>query len=93
MNTQNIQSVSQFRANASSAMKDMDETGSPLVLTQNGKAAAVVVSPREWEKMQESLAMLQLLVQRQQEISAGNRVDFDEGMDRMDAMIEARGAR
>lgn len=93
MNAQNIQSLSQFRANASSAVKELGETGSPLVLTQNGKAAAVLVSPREWEKTQESLAMLQMLVLRQQEVNAGKVVDFDEGMDHIDAMIAAHRAR
>ena len=93
MNTQNIQSLSHFRANATTMVKEIRETGNPLVLTQNGKAAAVVVSPEEWEATQESLAMLQLLALRFDEVKQGRTVDFDEGMDRIDAMIEAHNGQ
>lgn len=89
MNTQNIQSLTEFRQNANSIIKEIGETGSSVVITQNGRAAAVVVSPQEWEKMQESLAMLQLVAIRRQEINAGETVAFDEGMSTIDAMIEA----
>jgi prevent-host-death family protein len=93
MNTQNIQSLTQFRQNANAVIKEVAETGSPVILTQNGRAAAVVVSPQEWEKTQESLAMLQLVAIRRQEINAGKAVDFDEGMRKIDAMIEAHHGR
>ncbi|ATD80509.1 MULTISPECIES: type II toxin-antitoxin system Phd/YefM family antitoxin [Desulfovibrio] len=90
MNTQDIQSLSHFRANATTMVKKVRETGNPLILTQNGKAAAVVVSPEEWESTQESLAMLQLLALRLDEVKNERTVDFDEGMDQIDAMIEAQ---
>lgn len=88
MNTQNIQSLSHFRANATALVKEVRETGSPLILTQNGKAAAVVVSPEEWEATQESLAMLQLLAMRFDDVKQGRTVDFNEGMDQIDSIIE-----
>lgn len=90
MNTQDIQSLSHFRANATTMVKKVRETGNPLILTQNGKAAAVVVSPEEWESTQESLAMLQLLALRLDEVKNERTVDFDKGMDQIDAMIEAQ---
>ena len=93
MSTQNIQSLSYFRANATTMVKEIRETGNPLVLTQNGKASAVVVSPEEWEATQESLAMLQLLALRLDEVKQGRTVDFDEGMGRIDAMIEAHNGQ
>ena len=93
MNTQNIQSLTQFRQNANAVIKEVAETGSPVVLTQNGRAAAVVVSPQEWKRTQESLAMLQMIALRRQEINAGKMVDFDEGMHKVDAMIEAHNGQ
>jgi prevent-host-death family protein len=93
VNTQNIQSLTQFRQNANAVIKEVAETGSPVVLTQNGRAAAVVVSPQEWKKTQESLAMLQMVAIRRGEINNGKVLDFDEGLRRIDAMIEARNDR
>ncbi len=89
MNLQNIQPLSYFRANAHSVMKEIRETGTPVVLTQNGVAAGVVVSPQEWETTQESLAMLRMIAIRRQEVSTGRTIGFNEGMDMVDAMIEA----
>lgn len=89
MNIQNIQSLTQFRQNANAVIKEIAETATPVVITQNGRAAAVVVSPQEWERTQESLALLQMVALRRQEINAGKVVDFDEGMRKVDAMIEA----
>lgn len=91
MSLQNIQPLSYFRANAHAVMKEIRETGTPVVLTQNGVAAGVVVSPQDWEATQESLAMLRMVAIRKQEIHAGRTIGFDEGVDRIDALIEARG--
>lgn len=93
MPLQNIQPLSYFRANARAVMAELEETGNPIILTQNGKAAAVLVSPGEWEKHQESMAMLRLLTLRRQEAMEGSGVDFEEGMDRIDNLMDERRAR
>ena len=93
MDIQNIQSLTQFRQNANAVIKEVAETGSPVVITQNGRAAAVVVSPQEWKRTQESLAMLQMVAIRRQEINTGKAIGFDEGMRAIDAMIETHNGR
>lgn len=93
MSLQNIQPLSYFRANAHAVMKNIRETGTPVVLTQNGVAAGVVVSPQEWEATQECLAMLRMVAVRRQEVNGGRTVDFDEGMNRIDALIEAHNGK
>ncbi len=67
-NLHTIQPLSYFRANAHAVMKDIRETGTPVVLTQNGVAAGVVVSPKEWAATQESLAMLRMVAVRGQTV-------------------------
>lgn len=44
----NIQSITNFRQKTDAMIKEVNETGSPLFLTHNGKTAAVVVSPTLW---------------------------------------------
>lgn len=87
----NIHSVTDFRQQANALIKEVNETESPLFLTHNGRAAAVVVSPGLWRKTQDSLAMLQLLALREKEADADGETGFDQGMDRIDAMIDAHG--
>ena len=93
MNIQNIQSLTQFRQNANAVIKEIAESGTPVVLTQNGRAAAVVISPQEWKKTQESLAMLQMIAICRQEINADKVFDFDEGRSKIDSMIETYNGR
>ena len=47
--SRDVQSLSTFKRDTSKLLKQMKETGQPLVLTVNGKAAAVLVDPDEYE--------------------------------------------
>jgi prevent-host-death family protein len=43
--------VGEFKTHASRLLRKLHETGRPLVITQNGKASAVVLTPDEFEKL------------------------------------------
>ncbi|MGH9818735.1 MAG: type II toxin-antitoxin system Phd/YefM family antitoxin, partial [Pyrinomonadaceae bacterium] len=43
--TRDIQTLSEFKQNASKLIKQLQETRQPVVLTVNGKPAAVVQDP------------------------------------------------
>jgi len=47
--SRDIQSLSVFKRDAAKFLKLMKETGEPLVLTVNGKPAAVVLDPQDYE--------------------------------------------
>lgn len=47
--TRDIQSLSVFKRDSSKFLKQMKKTGQPIVLTVNGKAAAVVHDPDSYE--------------------------------------------
>jgi prevent-host-death family protein len=48
--TRDIQSLSVFKRDSSKFLKQMKKTGQPIVLTVNGKAAAVVHDPDSYEE-------------------------------------------
>ena len=48
-----IQSLSTFKRDTSKFLKQMNETGEPLVLTVNGKPAAVVLHPEEYDLLRD----------------------------------------
>ena len=52
--TRDIKSLSAFKQNASKLVKQVQETKQPLVLTVNGKPAAVVQDPDSYQQMIES---------------------------------------
>ncbi|MGB7070813.1 MAG: type II toxin-antitoxin system Phd/YefM family antitoxin [Pyrinomonadaceae bacterium] len=47
--TRDIQSLSVFKRDSSKFIKQIKKTGQPIVLTVNGKAAAVVLDPDSYE--------------------------------------------
>ncbi len=48
-----IQSLSTFKRDSAKFLEQIKKTGEPLVLTVNGKPAAVVLDPEDFELMQE----------------------------------------
>jgi len=60
--SQSIKPVSHVKAHASELIRDMQDAGSPpVIITQNGEARAVLMGIRDFEDMQESLALLKVL--------------------------------
>ena len=55
---QDIRSMSEFRAGIASFIKQVHDTKRPLVITQHGKGAAVLLDVGEYEDMQEKLELL-----------------------------------
>ena len=53
-----IKPVSEFRANAAELIEHVRATGRPLVLTQRGQSAAVVLDVAEYEHLVEELELL-----------------------------------
>lgn len=63
-----IKSITYFKANASTVLDDLRE---PWVITQNGEAKAVVQDVAEYERTQETVALLKMLAIGRAEASAG----------------------
>ena len=55
---QDIRSMSEFRTGIASFLKQVHDTKRPLVITQHGKGAAVLLDVGEYETMQEKLELL-----------------------------------
>ena len=53
--TRDIHSMTTFKRNSSTLMKLMKKTGRPLVLTVNGKAAAVMIEASAYREVAEQL--------------------------------------
>ena len=73
-----IKPISWLKNNAKQLIESVDTTGNPMIITQNGEAKAVVMNVREYDQMQESLALLRLLADSSADVEAGNLRDSDE---------------
>ncbi len=69
-----IISLSDFKSDASQWLKRLQEESDAVVLTQNGRASAVVQSYETFQRQQQALLMLKLLAQGEADIAAGRLV-------------------
>ncbi len=76
--TDSIISLSAFKSDASRLLARMREEPGVLVLTQNGRASAVVQDYAQYQAQQEGLLMLKLLVQGEADIAQGRLIPQEE---------------
>ncbi|MCK5193885.1 MAG: type II toxin-antitoxin system Phd/YefM family antitoxin [Desulfobulbaceae bacterium] len=56
---QDIRSMTEVRSSIASFLKQVHDTKRPLIITQHGKSAAVLLDVNEYETMQEKIELLQ----------------------------------
>ena len=69
--TRDIQPVTEFRANAAQFIEQVRETGEPLILTQHGRSAAVLLDVDAYEAMMDELELLRDVRQAEDQVAAG----------------------
>jgi prevent-host-death family protein len=69
--TTHIQPISYLKANAAQVLRDLAIDQRPLVITQNGEAAAVLQDVSSFEKNQEAMALLKILAIGNMQIEKG----------------------
>lgn len=74
---QDIQPVSDFRAHASAMLDHVRESGRPMVLTQRGRGAAVLLDIGAYQALLEENETLRDVLQGREEIKAGQGLDHD----------------
>jgi len=72
---QDIHSLSEFRTGITSFLKQIHSTKRPIVITQHGKSAAVLLDAGVFEAMQEKLELLQDVQTSIKQIESGKGID------------------
>jgi prevent-host-death family protein len=85
--TPKIIPISDLRQDASGIIKRISTSREPLFITQRGRAAAVMVSMKEYENTQHELEILRLLARGEKEIEAGAGFSLEEVMAEADALL------
>jgi prevent-host-death family protein len=88
---QAIKPISHVKAHAAAIIRDVAETGNPVVITQNGEAKAVLIDVREYDSMRESLAMLKMLAVSSREVKQGKTRDADDVFADLQAKLVSKG--
>jgi len=70
--SRDIQPVTDFRANAARCIEQVQATGEPVILTQHGRSAAVLLDVDSHEDTLDELALLRDLREAAQQVASGN---------------------
>ena len=82
--SQDIQPLSAFRANAAGFLKNLRDSKRPLVLTQHGKSAAVVLDVTQYEALLEEVEVIRDIREARAELDRG------EGIPHVDAIAQLK---
>lgn len=73
--SRDIRPLSEFRANAAAFVQQVRSTRRPMVLTQHGKSAAVLLDVDEYERLLERAELLEDIATAEQQIDRGEGVE------------------
>lgn len=76
-----VKPISYIKSHASEVVRDLESGGEAVVITLNGEAKAVMQDIRQYEKTQETLAMLKILALGKKEAEEGKFQPIDEAFE------------
>jgi len=87
MKIPSIVPVSDLRQDAAAVLKRLQTTDGPLVITQRGRAVAVLQSVNEYEKSEHERELLRRLAAGEQEIASGESHTLASVLKEADALL------
>ncbi|MEK0371018.1 MAG: type II toxin-antitoxin system Phd/YefM family antitoxin [Nitrosopumilus sp.] len=69
--SESIRPISYLKAHAAEVIRDIAKNHKTIVITQNGIAKVIVQDVREYERTQETIALLKILAKSSQNIKKG----------------------
>ena len=78
MSIAQIKPTSYLKSHAAQIAQELADGAAPLVVTQNGVARLVVMDASDYERREQTLALLKLLALGDREIDGGHHTDADE---------------
>jgi prevent-host-death family protein len=83
----NIIPVSDLRQDAAKLLKQLRNSKEPLIITQRGRATAVIIGVDAYEKSEHEKELLRLLAKGEREIETGQGYDLDTVLAEADAIL------
>jgi prevent-host-death family protein len=79
--------VSDLRDDAANVLDRLKKSREPVVITQRGRAAAVLLSIEEYERSEHERELLRLLAQGDKEVAAGKGHDLEDVLRQADEIL------
>ena len=82
-----VKPISYVKTHASEVVRQVNRDGRPLFVTLNGEAKVVIEDIREYEKQQETMALLKVLAMGRKEVENGAAKPVEGAFNDIDARI------
>jgi len=79
--------VSDLRQEAARVLKKLRDKNEPIIITQRGRAAAVIIGIEAYEKSEHDKEILRLLAKGEKEIETGAGYDIDTVLAEADSIL------
>jgi prevent-host-death family protein len=85
--SQDIKPISYLKAKTASVINDVNENKRTIIITQNGEAKAVVQDIKSYENLQNSLNLLKLIVQSENDIENNRTIEQEKMFDNLEQKL------
>lgn len=86
--SQDVQPLSAFRANAAGFLDQVRSTKRPLVLTQHGKSAAIVLDVEQYEALVDEIEVIRDIRQAKAELARGEGIAHEDVVAQLRARLK-----
>lgn len=86
----NIIPVSDLRQDAAKVLKQLKNSKEPFIITQRGRAAAVMLSVETFERSEHEKELLSLLAKGEKEIGIGEGYDLEAVLAEADSLLTGK---
>lgn len=88
--SRDIRPLSEFRANAASFVRQVQESGRPLVLTQHGRGTAVLLDIGEYERLIDLVELGEDIRTAEAQLARGEGISHDEAKEQLLSRLRNR---
>ncbi|ADV47116.1 type II toxin-antitoxin system Phd/YefM family antitoxin [Nitratifractor salsuginis] len=83
-----IKSITYLKSRAADVLKQINETGRPMIITQNGEAKAVIQDPKSYEEMKRAITLMKMLSFAEEDIRKGEVYSEEEVFASVEELLE-----
>jgi prevent-host-death family protein len=85
---EDIKPISFVKSHAADIIKKINETHNPIIITQNGEAKGVFIDTDSYEKMKNTITLMKLIIQAENDIQNNDLTDQDEVFKKIDKKLD-----
>ena len=85
--SESIKPISYLKTKTADVINSVNEKRQPIIITQNGEAKAIIQDIKSYESMRNSISLLKMIVQSEEDIQNGNLTYQDEMFDKLEKKL------